>query len=157
MISRTTILLVVFTASSVLAWPYGEQPIRGVNAGGWLVLEKWMVPSSVFAGLPDSVQDEFGLCEYLNKTEAEKRLRAHWNTWVTETDFALWARTGINHVRVPIGYWAIDIKPDEPWVSGSWEYVVKAAEWSKKYGLQLMIDLHGAPGSQVSKCRCNLA
>lgn len=71
-----------------------------------------------------------------------------WETWVTEDDFASWARAGLNHVRLPIGYWALDIKQGEPWVSGSWEYVIKAAEWCKKYNLQLMVDLHGAPGSQ---------
>lgn len=60
----------------------------------------------------------------------------------------IWLVLGLNHVRLPIGYWALDIKQGEPWVSGSWEYVKRAAQWCKKYGLQLMVDLHGAPGSQ---------
>lgn len=145
-----TIFLVVLAARSIFTWPYGEKKIRGVNTGSWLVLEKWMAPSSVFAGLPDTVVDEYTLCENLGKVEAEKRLRAHWDSWVTEAEFEFWAKTGLNHVRVPIGYWAIDIKEGEPWINGSWDYVVKAAGWSKKHGLQLMIDLHAAPGSQVS-------
>lgn len=148
---KLTILLVVLWTSQSIAWPYGERKIRGVNAGSWLVLERWMNPANgVFAGVPDSVNDEYQLCEYLGYDAAEQRLRAHWDTWVTEAHFEFWASTGLNHVRVPIGYWALDIQPGEPWVNGSWEYVVKAAEWSKKYDLQLIIDLHGAPGSQVS-------
>lgn len=149
---QITFLLFVLGVCSTIAWPYGEQKIRGVNAGSWLVLERWMNPSDtgVFAGLPESVTDEYRLCEYLGYDAAEQRLKAHWDTWITEAHFEFWSSTGLNHVRLPIGYWALDIQPTEPWVNGSWEYVVKAAEWSKKHGLQLMIDLHGAPGSQVS-------
>lgn len=150
--SSITILFVLLEVYSIVAWPYGEQKIRGVNAGSWLVLERWMNPSDVgvFTGLNDSITDEYALCEHLGYEAAALRLKSHWDTWVTESDFEFWASTGLNHVRLPIGYWALDIRPDEAWVSGSWEYVVKAAEWSKKYGLQLAIDLHGAPGSQVS-------
>jgi len=145
--SKCTVLLIVLAASSILAWPYGEQTLKGVNVGSWLLLEKWMTPG-VFSGLPDWVNDEYQLCQYLGYSAAQQRLRAHWDSWVTEADFAFWASTGINHVRLPIGYWALDIRPGEPWVSGSWDYVIKAAEWCKKYGLQLMVNLHGAPGSQ---------
>jgi len=140
-------LTLAATPSLVDAWPYGNQSVRGVNAGGWLVLEKWMTPN-VFQGLPGNVEDEHALCTYLGQAAAQQRLRAHWDTWVTEADFAFWAQSGLNHVRLPIGYWALDIGVGEPWVSGSWDYVVKAAEWCKRYGLQLMIDLHGVPGSQ---------
>lgn len=144
---RSVALLTLALVGSALAWPYGEVKVKGVNVGSWLVLEKWMTPA-VFNGLPDWVNDEYQLCEYLGYQEAEQRLRNHWNTWVTEEDFASFAAAGLNHVRLPIGYWTWDIKDGEPWVWGSWDYVIKAAEWCKKYGLQLMVDLHGAPGSQ---------
>ncbi|KAG4078349.1 hypothetical protein HA402_013059 [Bradysia odoriphaga] len=147
---KLIVLLLALQVYSCIAWPYGSQKIRGVNAGSWLVLERWMNPSDtgVFAGLPESVQDEYTLCEYLGYAAAEQRLKTHWATWITEAHFEFWASTGLNHVRVPIGYWALDIQSPEPWVNGSWEYVLKAAEWSKKHGLQLAIDLHAAPGSQ---------
>lgn len=141
------VVVLVLLVSWTSAWPYGERTIKGVNVGSWLLLEKWMTPD-VFAGLPDWVNDEYQLTQYLGYSAAERRLRAHWDTWVTEADFEFWARTGLNHVRLPIGYWALDIRAGEPWVSGSWDYVIKAAGWCKKHGLQLMVDLHGAPGSQ---------
>jgi aryl-phospho-beta-D-glucosidase BglC (GH1 family) len=31
----------------------------------------------------------------------------HRKTWVTEADFALMARHGINAVRIPVGYWVM--------------------------------------------------
>lgn len=49
------------------------------------------------------------------------------------------------------GYWAFDIKNGEPWVWGSWDYAVRAAGWCRTHGIQVMMDLHGAPGSQVLK------
>jgi len=147
--SAAALLFVIAASRSVLSWPYGEQKIRGVNAGSWLVLEKWMNSKvdGIFADLPESISDEYKLCEFLGPN-AEARMKNHWDTWVTEADFVFWKSAGLNHVRVPIGYWALDIKEGEPWVDGSWDYVVKAAGWCKKHGLQLMIDLHGAPGSQ---------
>jgi glucan 1,3-beta-glucosidase len=129
------------------AWPYGTTPVRGVNLGSWLVLEKWMTPS-VFAGLPGHIADEYQLCQYLGYVEAEKRLRAHWESWFKESDIIALKNAGINHIRIPIGYWALDIKQGEPWVSGSWDYVVRAAGWARTHGIQVMVDLHGAPGSQ---------
>jgi len=141
------LLFLCLLAPVVLSWPYGEVMVRGVNLGGWLVLEKWMTPA-VFEGLPDWVNDEYQFTEYLGYQEAENRLRAHWDSWVTEQDIINLKNAGLNHIRIPIGYWALDIKSDEPWVWGSWQYAIKACEWARTHGLQVMIDLHGAPGSQ---------
>ena len=52
--------------------------LRGVNLGGWLVLEKWMTPS-VFEGL-DAV-DETTFCVELGD-RAETVLKAHFYTTV---------------------------------------------------------------------------
>jgi glucan 1,3-beta-glucosidase len=66
--------------------------MRGVNLGSWLVLEKWMVPS-LFEGT--AATDETTWCAELGPAAAEK-LRAHWNSWITESDFAwLAARGGV--------------------------------------------------------------
>lgn len=32
---------------------------------------------------------------------------------------------------------------------GSWDYAKRAAGWCRTHGIQVMMDLHGAPGSQV--------
>ena len=54
----------------------------------------------------------------------------------------------LNHVRIPIGYWAFEVADDEPYISGQLPYLQKALAWCEKYGLKAVIDLHGAPGSQ---------
>lgn len=58
------------------------------------------------------------------------------------------ASAGLNAVRIPVGYWAVDVREDEPYVSGQYPYLIQAVQWAHEFGLQVMIDLHGAPGSQ---------
>jgi glucan 1,3-beta-glucosidase len=55
---------------------------------------------------------------------------------------------GLNAIRIPIGYWTVDVRPDEPYVTGQYPYLIQAVQWSSEFGFQVMIDLHGAPGSQ---------
>ena len=54
----------------------------------------------------------------------------------------------LNHVRLPIGYWAFEVGPGEPYISGQQAYLQKAVTWAAKYNLKVIVDLHGAPGSQ---------
>ena len=61
-------------------------PIRGVNIGNWLILEKWM-NGTVFSGtscLSDATdQWSFDKC-----AGAPQALTAHWDTYFTEADVA---------------------------------------------------------------------
>jgi len=34
----------------------------------------------------------------------------------TEQDFAQVAGAGLNYIRIPIGYWAIEVRDDEPFL-----------------------------------------
>jgi glucan 1,3-beta-glucosidase len=115
--------------------------IRGVNLGGWLVLEKWITPG-LFAGT--TARDEYTLCAQLG-TRAQTVLAAHRDTFITEADFRWIAEHGLNAVRLPLGYWVFD--GDGPFIGGL-EYVDKAFEWAQRYKLGVVLDLHGAPGSQ---------
>ena len=51
-------------------------------------------------------------------------------------------------MRIPIGYWAYEVAPDEPYIQGQHEYLLKAIQWAGYYGLKVIVDLHGVPGSQ---------
>lgn len=51
-------------------------------------------------------------------------------------------------MRIPIGYWAFQVGPGEPYISGQLPYLQKAIGWAGTYGLKVIVDLHGAPGSQ---------
>lgn len=120
----------------------------GVNLGGWLVLEPYITPSLFEAFGDDVPVDEYRYTERLGKSLALDRLQQHWSTFYDEKDFQDIAAYGLNFVRIPIGYWAFQLLDDDPYVQGQEEYLDKALEWSRKHGLKVWIDLHGAPGSQ---------
>lgn len=119
----------------------GASKLRGVNLGGWLVLERWMVPD-VYGGT--DAQDEYSLCLALGD-EARGRLNHHRETFITADDFRWIASHGLNAVRLPVGYWALEAP--KPYVESS-SFVDFAFEQAHKNGLKVLLDLHGAPGSQ---------
>jgi glucan 1,3-beta-glucosidase len=115
--------------------------LRGVNLGGWLVLEKWMVPD-VFAG--SKAPDEYTLCRELG-AQARARLDRHREQFITAADFQWIKKRGLNAVRLPVGYWAVEAP--EPYVECA-RFIDFALEQCAQNDLKLVLDLHGAPGSQ---------
>ncbi len=113
--------------------------MRGVNLGGWLILEKWMTPG-VFAGA-DAI-DEY---TFMQTRGAREKLRAHQREFVREEDFAWMRANGVDAIRIPVGYWVFD--GDDPYVPciGRLDWAFRMAE---KYNLQVLVSMHGAPGSQ---------
>jgi len=128
---------------------FAQTPVRGVNIGGWLVLEPWITPS-IFEALDQSlgIVDEWTLTQQLGTDAALGILQPHWNSWCTLTDFQKIAASGFNTVRIPIGYWAFQLVDGEPYTSGAAPYLDSAIDWARQTGLKVWIDLHGAPGSQ---------
>ena len=118
-----------------------EGKIRGVNLGGWLLLEPWITPS-VFETGGEGAVDEYTLSKILGPA-AGPLLSTHWNNFITQEDFHRIATIGLTHVRIPIGYWAVSPIPGEPYVQGQLDVLDKAMGWAKNSGLKVMIDLHG--------------
>ncbi|TFY50297.1 hypothetical protein EVJ58_g11106, partial [Rhodofomes roseus] len=120
---------------------YGTDNIRGVNLGGWLVPEPFMQVSAYAYS--------YNLMNETSQGGLEGVLTNHYETFITEQDFAEIAGAGLNHVRIPIGYWAIETWAGEPFLAKvSWTYFLKAIEWARKYGLRINLDFHALPGSQ---------
>ncbi|KAI6082746.1 glucan 1,3-beta-glucosidase precursor [Hypoxylon rubiginosum] len=130
-----------------LKFAFGSEKIRGVNLGGWLVLEPWITPS-FFEVTPDNVVDEYTLTQTLGADESSTRLEQHWSTWITADDFSDIASKGLNFVRIPVGYWSVTPLSGDPYVDGGYKYLGMALDWAGDNDLKVMIDLHGAPGSQ---------
>ncbi|KAK5165751.1 uncharacterized protein LTR77_008674 [Saxophila tyrrhenica] len=130
-----------------MGFAFDHQKIRGVNLGGWLVLEPWITPS-IFEATPDNVMDEYSMSATLGKDEMEKRMQKHWSSWITAGDFSEMASLGLNFVRIPIGYWSVAPVDGDPYIQGAYEWLGKAIDWAGQNGIKVMIDLHGAPGSQ---------
>jgi len=115
-----------------------QNKLVGVNLGGWLVLEKWITPS-LFEGT--EAEDEFNLLKSGKKDKVEK----HYQNFIKEEDFKFLADTGINSLRIPVGYWLFGNQ--KPYLK-TVNYLDFALKMAEKYGLKVLIDLHAAPGSQ---------
>ncbi|ORY27801.1 putative glucan 1,3-beta-glucosidase [Naematelia encephala] len=127
----------------------GTEKMRGVNIGGWLVLEPWITPS-LFASKPPWVVDEWTYGQYMaSKTEPLAEIRNHWNTWLSFVELENIAAVGLNTIRIPIGFWSvIPLLSDEPYLVGAYDFLKLAVTWAQSLNLKVMVDLHGAPGSQ---------
>ena len=116
--------------------------IKGVNLGGWLVLEKWMTPQ-LFSNV--AAEDEYYLPRDLNPETYQARIDMHRANFITEADFLRIASLGLDTVRIPVPYF---IFGDVPPFQGAIDYLDKAFNWAEHYGLKILIDLHTVPGSQ---------
>ncbi|EAL19968.1 hypothetical protein CNBF2950 [Cryptococcus deneoformans B-3501A] len=131
-------------------WVWGEHIVRGVNIGGWLVTEPFIVPSlyeKYQTSTPKAI-DEYTLSQAMGDNLATE-MEEHYKTFITEEDFALIAGAGLNYVRIALGYWAVETIDGEPYLAKvSWNYFLKAIDWARKYGLRVLVDFHSLPGSQ---------
>jgi len=113
--------------------------LRGVNLGGWLVIEKWMTPS-LFTGT--SAKDEYTFMQTLG---ADIKIEHHRKTFITESDFQWLEKNKVNAIRIPVGYWLFN--GAAPFTT-TLPYLDWAMNMASKYNLQVIIDLHGVQGSQ---------
>ncbi|EJU03858.1 glycoside hydrolase family 5 protein [Dacryopinax primogenitus] len=136
------------TPSRHSGFAYGSTPVRGVNLGGWLVLEPWITPSIFDNTGNDGIVDEWTLGQYSDYDTALNTLRNHWSSWITKSDMQQIAAAGLNHVRIPIGFWAFDNSGTPYIMDQQYSYLKQAVQWASASGISVWVDLHGVPGSQ---------
>jgi len=140
-------------------------PIRGVNLGGWLVLEPWITPQlfeTANDGVPRTPDGRFSIVdEYTWRAapaghqDRSALLAQHWREWVQEDHIDALHKAGITHLRVPVGYWYWNISAGEPFAATAGIHAqaldalqTMANQWAAPRGMRVLIDLHTAPGSQ---------
>jgi glucan 1,3-beta-glucosidase len=135
--------------------------LRGTALGGWMVLEPWLTPSLFYQFLGATEKwgeeaqyhvaiDSYTFCTALGNVEANRQLRNHWKTWVTEDQIANLHNIGVEHLRLPVGDWMY--LPYEPFI-GCWDGAIdevdRVLDLCRKYNIQVIMDLHAVRGSQV--------
>ncbi|XP_021723167.1 probable glucan 1,3-beta-glucosidase A [Chenopodium quinoa] len=106
-------------------------------------------PSVFVMNIVGTLQGEFQVTNGYGPEKAPEVMKEHWNTFIVEDDFRFISQNGLNAVRIPVGWWiASDPTPPKPFVGGSLQALDNAFTWAQKYGIQVIIDLHAAPGSQ---------
>ncbi|KAG6849606.1 hypothetical protein H0H93_006963 [Arthromyces matolae] len=137
------------------SWTWGQDHIYGVNLGGLFVLEPFIVPA-LYQKYPGAV-DEWTLSSLMAADTANggiNQLEDHYNTFITEADIAQIAGAGLNWIRLPVPFWAIETWPGEPFLAQRNQtymrnrYIERLFGWCRKYGIRIKLDLHTMPGSQ---------
>ena len=130
--------------------------LRGTNFGGWGIMEDWFCPYTSPAGEETMFQtlvERFGL----EKTHALMQL--YRSNWITEKDYQNVAALGMNTVRLPLWYRNFQSDDNGAWYrdeNGNIDFSELDAQVAlcRKYGLYLILDLHGLPGYQNDYDHC---
>jgi len=100
------------------------------------------------------------------------RMTSWLDTMIRDSDFATMNANGVKVVRVPTGYWNWVSLPDGVTPNGSDRdrmlnlqtlspqqyrpYLDRVFQYAAKYGIQVLLDLHGLPGSQNGEMHSGL-
>jgi endoglucanase len=124
--------------------------LKGVNLGGFMVMEPWMCPADS-GGLPDTYSIIAELDSRFGVAEEQTLIRDYQQAWITTADFANIKAAGFNAVRVPVwwgNFYPIANVSNSGWRSDAFtelDWVVNAAA---AQGLYVIIDMHGVVGGQ---------
>eukprot|EP00897_Mesotaenium_endlicherianum_P006513 jgi/Mesen1/5890/ME000003S06921 len=109
----------------------------------------WGGPCAFAVSHVGALQGEWQIGAGLGREQASALLDKHRREFITEADFEKIAAMGLNFVRIPVGYWITQgDEADGALVPGGIKYLDAAMEWGAKHGLRVLVDIHGAPGSQ---------
>ncbi len=121
--------------------------LRGVNLGGWLMMEGYMMAGR---NIPERAFRE-GFEKALGRPSLEEFTRSFRDTFIQEEDIKTIKGWGANCVRIPFNYRLIEFE-DRPFSLNEegLGYLNRAVGWCQKHGLYCILDMHAAPGSQNS-------
>ncbi len=122
--------------------------LKGANLGNWLINEFWMMGQGKH-GIDDQCKLEAVLDRRFGYSERERLMKLFRDNWMTTKDWDLLASFGVNLVRVPFIHTVVEdekkpgqLRPD------AWHYLDQAIAEAEKRGIYVILDLHGAAGSQ---------
>lgn len=135
-----------------------EVVLKGVNLGNWLLWETWMgfVPEYTSDWAYYDTLEVF--IERFGEEKTSELVKTYEDNFITEEDIAQIEKLGFNCVRVPFWYRNF-MTEDLEWLAENHndnsgfqklDWIISTCE---KYGIYVILDLHGAPGGQ-SKNHC---
>ena len=71
--------------------------------------------------------------------------KEHYDTFILEKDVETVAKLGFDHIRLPFDSELV-LSSDGKFIESGFDYLTQMIEWCKKYNLNIVLDLHKAPG-----------
>ncbi len=124
--------------------------LKGVNAGGWLLTEDWMCPTSLNTDLSGECgQYELydALAEKIGEDKTTELFDLYRAKWWQTSDFDNVAALGFNCIRLPVG-WRDLITEDGEFIEKGFDMVDWFVDNCVQRSLYVILDMHGAVGSQ---------
>ncbi|MBQ7543234.1 MAG: cellulase family glycosylhydrolase [Clostridia bacterium] len=130
--------------------------LRGTNFGGWGILEDWFCPFTDPAGEENIYQT---LVERFGQDAVHALFQTYRSNWITEIDYQNVSSMGMNVIRLPLWYRNFQRDDNGTWYrkeDGSIDFseLDAVVALCRKYGLYLILDLHGLPGYQNDYDHC---
>ncbi len=126
--------------------------LRGINLGNWLTIEGWLCGLNASVEPGRDIPDEWNLwaiCEErFGRARTAQLITAWHDAWIVEADFRMIRDAGFEFVRLPFWHAWLDPAEAPAGVADGWDRLDAAITWAKRHGLRVLLDLHGAPGSQ---------
>ncbi len=122
--------------------------LKGTNLGNWLLQEFWMMGQSTDAvndqcTLEGILDDRFGF------NERERLMDVFRDHWITDRDWNELERFNLNVVRLSFIWNLIEDERNPMQLrDDAWQYLDYAIEQAGARGIYVILDLHGAVGSQ---------
>lgn len=124
--------------------------LRGVNLGNWLMLEMWMLAQPGQEGAPG---DQYRLEEMLSSRFGEARkdalMELYRSNFMLDRDFSIIRSFRFNLIRLPLNYRMFeDDRRPKQLRPNAFKWVDRALQKAERYGMYVILDLHGAQGGQ---------
>lgn len=108
--------------------------------------DRWWSIGELTAGLHnDDYSLNTTLVERFGTATAQSIIETHQDTWITAADFDNIEASGMNFIRVPIG-WSHFLNLDGSWKADPWQKIDWAIEQANARGMYILLDLHTVPG-----------
>lgn len=121
----------------------GNKALKGINLGGWLLMEGYILRGRNIA--------EHQIKRQFKKNHRAKALfefeKAFRNNFISRRDFERIWKLGAKIIRLPFSYRLIEEKAFHYRKDGFY-FLDKAFQWAEEYNLKIILDLHAACGAQ---------
>jgi len=122
--------------------------LRGVGLGNWLLPEGYMWKFGPLGDRPRKIEKI--LSDLIGAEDAERFWLDFRRHYITEADIKRISEIGFNSVRPALNARRFLTEGENPsYVDEGFELLDNLIKWCGKYGLYVIIDMHGAPGGQT--------
>ncbi len=124
--------------------------LRGLNLGGWFIMEKWMCPLDS-GSLPDTYSAITNLDSRFGVATEQALIHAYQTNWITTDDLNTIANAGYNCVRVPVwwgNFYSITNTSSSGWRTDAFTVLDWLVTNCAVRGIYVVIDMHGVVGGQ---------